>query len=388
MHRLIQPFLRALAALVAVLLAASGSLAAAQGTGPYTAGDSTVTVLDTWTFQSDYSTPSSVFFSHANLKITAFAYIETPTIGGGDVDAALDEFAMGSTDSFDPGTTHVVLSGVTGGATGWRLYMTMASGVPTTFLLTANLSAQPGTSQLTLLMAPAGSFDLAFADARDGIQIDGQPVAFAGLDLDLLVTAIEEDATSTTVATSPAAAPTSPGTATQPVVVNGVDYGQLDAPTGCDRIGWAITDPSQLPVTESEIDQRGACAGGASYVAKCGTVPGERADQRYIACEITALVTSGPQEFAFDMFELFEADGDSEYIDLGMSFGNDELFASGPVPAGATASGTAPFAIDSTSTGPLLLEIRPPSLPAGTEPAVIVIDGPLQELAVFDQQGV
>ena len=113
-------------------------------------------------------------------------------------------------------------------------------------------------------------------------------------------------------------------------------------------------------------------------------MPGERADQRYIACEITALVTDGSQEFAFDMFELFEADGSSEYIDLGMSFGNGELFASGTVPEDATASGMAPFAIDVTAAEPLLLEIRPPSLPAGAEPAAIVIEGPLQPLTVFD----
>ena len=374
MRSSIRPRLRALVMLVAVLLAAPGLPAAAQGAGSHSAGDSTVTATDAWTYESDYSTPSSAFFMHARLAVTAFAYLETAAIGSPDVDTALDEFASGSTGSFDPGTTYVVLSGMTGGDTGWRLYVASASGIPTAFLITANVTAQPGTNLLSLLMAPVGSFDMAFEDARDGIQIDGQPAPFAGLDLPLLLGALEED----DLSTSPSPAP-----ASQPGVVDGVDYRAIDAPTGCDRVGWAITDPTDLPATEAEIEQRGACAGGASFVAKCGTVPGERSDTRYITCEVTALVTDGPQEFGFDMFELFEADGDSEYVDLSMSFGREDLFPSGEVSENTTVSGTASFALDATATEPLLLEIRPPSLPAGAETAVIVIDGPLQDFTDF-----
>jgi len=77
-------------------------------------------------------------------------------------------------------------------------------------------------------------------------------------------------------------------------------------------------------------------------------------------------------------------DGAFEQIDLTMSIGANDIFPSGDVGKGATVSGTASFAIDARATGPLLLEIRPPSLPEGDEPAVIVIDGPLQVLAVFD----
>jgi hypothetical protein len=173
--------------------------------------------------------------------------------------------------------------------------------------------------------------------------------------------------------------------ASQGVVVDGIDYRALDAPATCDRIGWAITDPSQVPTAQTDIHHRSACAGGVSYVARCGTVPGERTDTRYITCEVTALVTDGPQDFGFDMFELFESDGDSEYIDFGMAFGKADVFPSGTVPEDATVSGTASFALDATATEPFLLEIRPPSLPAGTEPAAILIEGPLQDFAVFGQ---
>jgi hypothetical protein len=328
---------------------------------------------------------------HSTLKLTAFAYLETNEVDTTNVDVALDYFANGFAGAFDPGTAHVVASGATGDATAWRLYAATASGVPAAYAVTANVTAQPGVALLSLLMAPSGSFDMALDAAGSGIQVDGQPVPIAAVDPAQLIAALEGDTDPAIAIPSPSGpmAPVStPATgqapASEPAVVDGVDYRQLDAATGCDRIGWAITDPSQMPATEADIDQRGACAGGVSYVAKCGTVPGERADTRYITCEITALVTSGPQEFAFDMFELVEADGSSEYIDLGMSFGNDELFASGAVPEDATASGTAPFAIDVTAAGPLLLEIRPPSLPAGTEPAVIVIEGPIQPLTVFD----
>jgi hypothetical protein len=392
----IRPPMRALAALVAVLLAAPGLLAAAQAMPAHPAGNSTVTHTDAWEFQADYSTPDNVFLMHATLRATAFAYLETTEVDTTDVDAALEAFAGSFTGAFEPGSTHVVASGVTGDATAWRLYAASAAGIPAAFVATANVSAQPGTALLSLLMAPAGSFDMAFEDARSGIRIDGQPTPLAALDPAQLDAAIEGGADPAVPLTTPAPAPgtTVPAnTTTQPstqaaVVVDGVDYRSLDAPTGCDRVGWAITDPSQLPTTEPEVEHRAACAGGVSYVAKCGTVTGERTDTRYITCEITALVTDGPQEFGFDMFELFDADGDSEYVDFTMSFGKADLFPSGSAPRDATVSGTASFALDATATEPMLLEIRPPSLPAGADPAVIVIEGPLQELATFDQQGV
>jgi hypothetical protein len=390
MSHSIQPLLRALAALVVVLLALPGLTAAAQGTAMQPAGNSTVTYTDRWEFQADFSTPDNVFLTHATLQVTAFAYLETNEVSSASVDAALEAFAVGFMGAFDPGTPHVVASGVTGDATAWRLYAATASGIPAAFVITANVSAQPGQAVLSLLMAPAGSFDMAFEDASSGIQVDGQPVPIATLDPAQLTAALEGDAAPAIAFPSPpgpmtpASTPVSdPAPVSQSAVVDGIDYRTLDAPTRCDRIGWAITDPSHLPATEAELDYRGACAGGASYVAQCGTVPGERADTRYITCEITVLVTDGPQEFAFDMFELFETDGDSEYVDLGMSFGNPDMFPEGQVPEDATVSGTASFALDATATEPLLLEIRPPSLPAGTEPAVIVIEGPLQELAVF-----
>lgn len=391
MSRSIQIFLRALTALVAVLLAVPGGAAHAQGTNTLPAGASMVTYADTWEVQPDYTSPDNVFLMHSKLQMTAFAYLETNEVDTTNVDVALDYFANGFSGAFDPGTAHVVASGVTGDATAWRLYAATASGVPAAYAVTANVTARPGMAMLSLLMAPTGSFDMALDDAGSGIQIDGQPVPITAVDPAQLTAALEGDADSAIAIPSPSG-PTTPvptpatgqAPTSQPAIVDGVDYRQLDTATGCDRIGWAITDPSQMPATEADIHQRGACAGGVSYVAKCGTVPGERADQRYIACEITALVTDGSQEFAFDMFELFEADGSSEYIDLGMSFGNGELFASGTVPEDTTASGMAPFAIDVTAAEPLLLEIRPPSLPAGAEPAAIVIEGPLQPLTVFD----
>jgi hypothetical protein len=378
---------RGLAILAAALLALPGLAAASQAAQTYPAGSSLVTFTDAWEIQPDFTSPDNVFLMHTRLKQTAFAFLETNEVSTTFADAALESFAVRFAGAFDPGTVHVVASGVTGDATGWRLYTATASGIPAAFAITANVSARPGMALLSMLMAPSGSFDLAFDEMRDGIQIDGKPMPLATLDPAQLVAALEGDAHPAIAFPSPETAPTTPGaaqpSASQPVIVNGIDYRALDAPTGCDRIGWAITDPSQLPTTEPELDHRGACAGGVSYVAKCGTVPGERTDQRYITCEITALVTQGPQEFGFDMFELFEADGDSEYVDFAMSFGKADLFPSGAVPEDATISGTASFALDATATEPLLLEIRPPSLPAGADPAVLVIEGPLQELAGF-----
>lgn len=387
----IRPLLRAVTVLAAVLLAIPGLAATAQGQTTQPAGSSLVSFTSAWELQTDFTTPDNVFLRHATLKNTAFVYFETDEVPTTSSDAALEAFASSFTGVFDPGTVHVVASGVTEDATAWRLYAATVSGIPAGFAITANVSAQPGTALMSLLMAPAGSFDLALEDVRGGIQVDGLPAPLAALDPAQLMAALEGDANPAIAFPSPETAPTTPGAAQPsagpPVVVNGVDYRVLDAPAGCDRIGWAITDPAHLPATEPELQHRAACAGGVSYAAKCGTVPGERADTRYLTCEITALVTDGPQEFGFDMFEMFEADGDSEYVDFNMSFGKEDLFPSGAAPEGATVSGTASFALDATATEPLLLEIRPPSLPVGAEPAVIVIEGPLQELAIFDRQG-
>jgi hypothetical protein len=389
MTRAIRSITRSLAVLVVLLLAMPG-VASAQQTSTYIAGSTTVTYSDSWKLEPEFSPLSGVFLKHLSLKATAFGYVESNEFGTSDVEGLLEAFAVEFEGSFDAGSMHVVASGTAGSTTGWRLYVATTSGVPIALMITANTAAQVGVPQLSMLLSPVGSFDLAFEDARTGIQLDGLPSAASTLDLQQLLAALENDSNAAfdvpiqgggTEPSSTAAGQLSTST---PAVVDGIDYRALDAPAGCDRIGWAITDPNQQPSTEAEIDHRASCTGGVSYVAQCGTVDGERADTRYITCKVTALVTDGPQEFAFDMFELVQADGSSEYIDFGMSFGNDTLFSSGEVPEGATASGTAPFAIDADAAEPLLLSIQPPSLPSGAEPAVLVIEGPLQDFAAFE----
>jgi hypothetical protein len=384
----IHPIRRALAVLVAALLGLSGLVAAAQAAGTWQVGASTVSFGDPWELRSEYSTFENVFLMHATMQAVAFVYSETADVNTSLVEATLEDFTAVIRDSHDPGSLHVVASGIVGTTTAWRLYAGTVSTIPAASLITADLSAVPGKAALTLLTAPSGSFDMALDDARRAIQLNGRELPIASLDPAQLDAALEGDADPAVPFPSPATGPNTPAAetpaASQPAVVNGVDYRALDQPERCDRIGWAITDPSQLPATEPELDHRAACAGGVSYAARCGTVPGERADTRYITCAITALVTSGPQELSFDMFTLVEADGDAEYIDLGMSFGADGIFPSGEVPEDGSVSGTASFAIELNATEPLLLEIRPPSLPAGDDPAVIVIEGPLQELTVFD----
>lgn len=355
----------ALAVSVLLSLFTFGSSIAAQAGGTFQVGGSAVTYSAPWILDAEGSSPQLVMLMHATFAGTGVMYGEIQERAVTDAVVALDTVLGSAAADLDAGSVTVRAESEPGAVAPWRLIEGTYNGIAVANLTTTATPFGPGAFTMMTLISPSSTFHDALVDVQAGIDIGGAGSPLSGLDPLALTGTLGQAAPASTTATV------------------AETYRAQDAPTGCDRIGWAITDPAQVPTTEAEIAQRGACAGGVTWVAKCGTVPGERADQRYLTCEVTALVTEGPQEFAFDMFALILPDGRSEYIDFGMSFGNDGLFDSGPVQVGQTVTGTAPFVVDASVVEPLVLEIRPPSLPAGVEPAVIVIEGPLQELATL-----
>jgi hypothetical protein len=181
-----------LALLMAMAAIVQPAATMAQATSQ-TVGSSTITPSADWAFQADISDSSSAFYSHSQLSGTLFIYgeIADPTVT--DADGALEDFATGFFGEFGDKNEALVTSGTltSDPDTAWRLYSVDQSGIPYGMLVTGNIAKVPGSVVVSVLIGPAGSFDMAITAVQSGIDINGAGSPFAEFDAAQLNTALE-----------------------------------------------------------------------------------------------------------------------------------------------------------------------------------------------------
>ena len=395
--------------------------ATGQGTSPQTAGSATVEFSDVWQYDAESSDPETVFLSHLDLPGTAFIYAEiTDPIP--DANAALAEFTDGFFGAFGDGDHTVVDSGVVPTNTAWQLFSVSLDTVPFGIYASANVTDIPGDVVVTLLMSPAGSYDLAVTSVQDGISVNGAGTSLSSFDPLALSNAIQDGGTTAqtpadpltnqtpaaTVAETPAAPPAEPtrggltlpplggestvtATTSQGAAGSVADFQAADAQGTCDAIGWVVTSPEQFPATEADIDFRATCVGGGAYVSFCGTVASgtlvtPEPGMVWIRCDVTARAVGVPLAISPLDFSLMDGAGTEYTLDFTALFGvsNPATFPEADVPAGQTGGGTVAFAVPDTATGPWVLLVSPASLPeTGEQAGQLVVEGELQPFDVF-----
>jgi hypothetical protein len=356
---------------------------AGRATTTQQVGTSTVTFTDTWAYVPEASSPPVLVLLHQELEGTTFIYgeIVDPTVT--DVQVALDQFAALFTSEFDSGSSRLVTSGTIDQATGWRLYASTAAGVPVSTLITANVTAVPGSVILTALTVPVGSFDLGLVDAQTGIDVNGAGSPLASLDPAELAAVLEGgQPISTSTPADAAATETAAGTLT---IAGDVSSYEAQDAAGCDAIGWVIVDPAQLPASQADLDYRGSCVGGATYVASCGvfdiTEP-----PALVQCTVHIVAGEAPVAVSAQQFTLVDGTGaeyavDGEATTLVVALFAAPVLPEGQVSANATASGTLIFAIPMSAPGPWTIRIATGAGQSGT----LVLAGTLQPYEVFDR---
>lgn len=342
-----------------------------------TVGQDTVAYGGGWQYSAEDSSESIGFFVQPGDDSIAYIYLSGPNAFGMDALAA----AQQATDAFfsDFGAqnvaqvaTELLPSGHAWGLTTFDLDATAGA-----FLIQVDVST-PGLVRAHILVGPRDQFPALVTSVQQAFQVNGAG-AYSGLD-PARITAL----LGAPVAQAPVGQPAQQ-TPAAPAGTTADSYRAQDAPTGCDRIGWVITDPAQLPASQAEIDQRGSCAGGATYVARCGTF----SDGAGVQCTVDVAVQSAPMLVSYTQFTLVDAAGARYPVDFEglmsmiMLFGVPEL-PEATVQPGATARGTVLFMVPAGAPTPWVIEVAPETIATtGEQPGVLVIEGPLSPFSVF-----
>lgn len=166
-----------LVVLAALVSAGQPTAAFGQTTGgaasPQTAGTATVSFDETWVFDPEGAEPSSVFLMHRDIPMVMFMYGEVRDPSITDANMAIDEFTTGFFGSFGDQNQQVVASDSHAQGGFWRLYAVSMDSIPLGMLVSASMTAVPGSVVVALLVAPEGSFDLAMTAVQDGIDVNG-----------------------------------------------------------------------------------------------------------------------------------------------------------------------------------------------------------------------
>jgi hypothetical protein len=353
-----------------------------------TAGQDTIAYGGGWEYSADNASPDVAFFARSGGDTIVYAYLNGPNNIGADPLTAV----RGATDAFfsDFGAQNVteVTAEILPSGRSWGLTTFDRNGVPGAFLIMADVTA-PGVVRAQFLIGPRDQFAEIVTSAQQSFQINGvgayDEIDVAAVTSLLGGTAQQVPAAPTAQPTTPAGgqvAPTQPAQATSGTA----NYQIEDSPAGCDRIGWVITDPAQRPVTQADLDIKGTCVGGATYVASCGT-----AASVGVRCTVNVAVTGAPMMVSYAHFTLVDAAGNRYPVDVEslmsmvMLLGVPEL-PEATVQPGATASGTIVFNVPADAPAPWVIEVAPETIAtSGEQPGVLVIDGALQAFEVLGQ---
>ncbi len=314
-----------------------------------------------------------------------FAYASGPNnVGAGPV-----EGVEGATDAFfaDFGAQNLqqLVTEELPNGHAWGLTVFERNGVPGVFLIESDVTT-PGMARTQFLVAPRDEFAMHFTSAQASFQINGV-AAYSEIDV-ARVTSLLGGGPAQQVPAGPTAQPTTPGQASLPTSGQAADYRAQDAPAGCDAIGWVMTDPSQLPVTQVDLDARSSCVGGGTYAASCGTYLDTTTG---VHCTVNVSVGSAPMAVTSQQFTLVDAAGGRHPVDSETMFTHIMLLGGPELPettvaAGTTTRGMLIFNVPSDAPTPWVIEVAPDSIATtGEQPGVLVIEGPLQPYSIFGE---
>lgn len=362
-------------------------------------GQDTVAYGGDWQHSAENSSAEVAFFARSGDDTVVYAYLNGPNNIGADPLTAV----QGGTDAFfsDFGAQNVsqVTAEVLPSGHAWGLTTFDRNGVPGAFLILADVTT-PGVVRAQFLIGPRDQFPALVTSAQQSFQVNGAG-AYSEIDVTRVTSLLggsapaQQTPAGQVAPTQPAqAAPTQPAQAapTQPSQAGGgtANYQIEDSPTGCDRIGWVVTDPSQLPASQADLDARGSCAGGATYVASCGTYLVAETSTA-VQCTVNVAVVGAPTTVSYAHFTLVDAAGTRYPVDfealisMVMLLGVPEL-PEATVDAGSTSIGTVVFNVPNDAPTPWIIEVAPETIATtGEQPGVLVIDGPLQDFDVFGQ---
>jgi len=311
----------------------------------------------------------------------------------GDVSTSLAEFTDGFFEEFGAVNVVEVASEALPSGNGYALFTGELMGMPLVILAHADVTTVPNEFRAQALITPVDDFEVMFASVQQSFVIDnmGAMNELNGVELAALLGTTGSDQQAAGATATPGA-----DTATTPqdeAVL--IDFILSDAEGSCDAVGWVVTAPDQAPVSEEAVNYLAACAGGGTFVARCGTFagsgelgldPGE--GRMWVQCEIQALADSGPLTLTRDDFSLLDSAGMEYTLDSFALLAIPEIdsFPNEEMPIGATAEGTVAFSVPVNAPGPLVIQVNPEALAATGEGAgLLVIDGELQPIDVFGQ---
>jgi hypothetical protein len=339
-----------------------------QSAATATVGSDTLTYGGEWQYSADNSDATSgLFQSTANSQLI-YGYF-TATGDGSDGGAALQQFNQGFFGDFEPATVRELPGETLPNGSAWSLHVIDEEGGTTVYLTLADAST-PATIRFQVLSSPLDLFQTTLTSVQQSIQVNGIG-AFAGIDPAHATSLIG-------AAPAPATIPAGQATNTPPVA----------ATSGCDSTGSVITDPSQRPVTQADIDQRSACVGGGTYVASCGTFAvGETSTD--VQCTVNVAILGAPMTVSYQHFTLVDAAGNRYPVDLEVVWGLVVMAGAYELPeatvqTGMTSSGTLVFDVPNNAPMPWIIEVAPDTIAAtGEQPGTLVIEGALQDFSVF-----
>ena len=361
--------------------------AAQQGGGStqtVTVGQDTIAYGGDWGHSPDPTAPDIAFFTAPSEGTVVFAYASGPN----NVEAGPIEGVEGATDAFfaDFGAQNLqqLVTEELPSGRAWGLTVFERNGVPGVFLIESDVTT-PGLARVQFLVAPGDEFTMHFSSTQASFQINGVP-AFSEIDVNRVTSLLGGGAQQ--VPAAPTRQPETPGQASLPAGGQAADYRAQDATTGCDRIGWVMTDPSQLPVTQADLDVRSSCVGGATYAASCGTYLDTATG---VHCTVNVAVGTTPIAVTSQQFTLVDATGGRYPVDTEAMFSHFMLLGGPELPetmveAGTTTRGMLIFDVPIDAPTPWVIEVAPDTLATtGEQPGILVIEGPLQPYSVFGQ---
>ncbi|HEV2127472.1 MAG TPA: hypothetical protein VGR22_02510 [Thermomicrobiales bacterium] len=245
-------------ALLLVLIAVlqpSATLAQTTATGQVTTqtvGNSTITYSDVWV--SEPSVPEGLLLIHQELRGTLFLYLEydepnldaTAVLSGG-ASEFFSEFGDGNQEIVTIGGTTSIVDNVETRLS-WQLYAVTQDSVPFGLLIAVDPTMLPGRAEVSLLLAPAGSFDIAMQAVLDTIDVNGTGSPLSGMDPEDLAEDLEEF-TQEAGPSGPAA--TEPGATSTPSTTGGLTLPPLN-PTTIAAAEETPAQPQETPAQPQE----------------------------------------------------------------------------------------------------------------------------------------
>ncbi len=243
----------ALLLVVVAVLQPSTTLAQTTATGQATTatvGNSTITYADIWA--AEPSVTDGLLLIHQELRGTLFLYLEydEPTLDATGVLSAgagefFSEFGDGNQEIVTIGGTTSIVDNVETRLS-WQLYAVTQDSIPFGLLIAVDPTTLPGRAEVSWLLAPAGSFDLAMQAVLDTIDINRTGSPLSGMDPEDLAEDLEAFAEA---GTSGPAAP-------EPVATSTPSTGGLTLPPlNPMTIAGAEETPAQPQETPAQLQE-------------------------------------------------------------------------------------------------------------------------------------